>query len=86
MLEWSVNGTVIHFDITVSTTGWVGLGFNTAPSMAGADMYTGWINDTNGNVTLLDTYSTGQSIPTIDTINNILNSSGSQVCLQSKLI
>ena len=65
--------------MTASTTGWIGLGFNTAPSMIGADMYTGWINDTSGKVTLLDTYATGQSIPTIDTINNILNYTGVQV-------
>ena len=46
--------------------------------MAGSDMYVGWV-DASNVLTLLDTHSTGQSIPTVDTTNNILQSSGSQV-------
>ena len=78
-LSWIINNTVIRFNATASTTGWIGLGLNTGPSMTGADMYTGWVNDTNGKVTLLDTYATGQLIPTVDPMNNILNYTGSQV-------
>ena len=78
-MEWSINGTIIEFNVTANTTGWIGLGFNSLPSMIGADMYTGWVNDTTGAVTLLDTYGTGESLPIEDNTNNILTFSGSQV-------
>jgi hypothetical protein len=46
-LSWSVNNTdsTVSFNFTVLTGGWVGLGFNSKGSMAGADIVVGWIKD-----------------------------------------
>ena len=78
-VDWYITNSTITFNVTASTTGWVGLGLNSVPLMTGADMYTGWVNDANGNVTLLDTFSTGQVIPVQDATSNIYNVSGTQV-------
>ena len=73
-----MNTTHINFTVNANTKGWASVGFNTAPTMAGADMYTGWVNDNTGQLTLLDTHSSGQTQPAVDTVNNILKSTGSQ--------
>jgi len=41
------NGTAIQFVLTAKTTGWVGMGINKTPTMAGADMFIGGVNPDN---------------------------------------
>ncbi|PRP76058.1 ferric reductase-like transmembrane protein [Planoprotostelium fungivorum] len=68
---WSITGDTIHFDMSATTTGWVGIGLNSQNMMQGADMMVGWVD--NGNVVLLDQYATGRSLPQNDADNGGAN-------------
>eukprot|EP01105_Mastigella_eilhardi_P018833 TRINITY_DN4392_c0_g1_i2.p1 TRINITY_DN4392_c0_g1~~TRINITY_DN4392_c0_g1_i2.p1 ORF type:complete len:1205 (-),score=276.71 TRINITY_DN4392_c0_g1_i2:2925-6539(-) len=66
-LLWSVNGnlTDITFTMTAKTLGWLSIGFNDKLLMDGSDEIVGWVS--NGAITLIDTSSSGHSIPDLDT-------------------
>jgi hypothetical protein len=68
-IAWTVNGgSSITFTLRANVTGWVSVGLNSVALMAGADMYVGWVATTGGAVTtVIDTYATGRSTPTLDT-------------------
>lgn len=73
--SWSVcSDGVLDMTLAVGTGGWVGVGFNTTPMMAGADMV---IADA-ASASVLDTHATGQSQPVTDTLQNLLDTSVTQ--------
>jgi hypothetical protein len=43
--------------LEAKTLGYVGLGFNSARTMKGADLVVAWVNDRNGNAQVLVSYS-----------------------------
>ena len=55
----------IRFNLTTTTTGWVGLGLSTSGVMTGSDMYMCYNQSGNANCT--DRYATGYSVPGLDT-------------------
>ena len=70
------------FKITCQTAGWLSIGISNTPLMPGADMITGWVDDTTGVVTLLDTWSPDYNRPVEDTArggsNDVVPLGGSQ--------
>lgn len=50
----------------VTSTGWVGIGWNTKGGMPNTDMVVGWL-DSTGAAVALDTWATKRDIPTVDT-------------------
>lgn len=65
---WTVDDAATHIALSLTTRagGWVAVGFNTIPVMAGADMYIGWV-DGDGTPHVADAYATGHSQPRPDT-------------------
>ncbi len=55
----------IRFNLTTTTTGWVGLGLSTSGVMTGSDMYMCYNQSGNANCT--DRYATGSMLPKLDT-------------------
>eukprot|EP01128_Nolandella_sp_AFSM9_P007026 TRINITY_DN374_c0_g2_i1.p1 TRINITY_DN374_c0_g2~~TRINITY_DN374_c0_g2_i1.p1 ORF type:complete len:1008 (-),score=217.47 TRINITY_DN374_c0_g2_i1:156-2915(-) len=65
-IEWKiVQEEEIEFTLKFKGKGWVSVGLNSAPSMIGADMMIGWVEE-SGPV-LLDSFSEGHREPTLDT-------------------
>ncbi|PRP82273.1 amine oxidase [Planoprotostelium fungivorum] len=63
-----------HLDVTMygRTNGWISFGLNKYATMMWMDLYTGWVDDTTGQVYLYDrlnssSWSTGYPIPAMDT-------------------
>eukprot|EP01027_Heterolobosea_sp_BB2_P018090 GEZU01025543.1.p1 GENE.GEZU01025543.1~~GEZU01025543.1.p1 ORF type:complete len:774 (-),score=287.15 GEZU01025543.1:30-2351(-) len=81
----NINDTIITFNITAKTTGWVGLGIAKTPgSMLGSDVIAGWVDDATGQV-YINNYSPNARMPCTNgvgvcLVNNtkILNPSGWQ--------
>ena len=67
--SWNASalGDAVTFALHTTAPGWVAIGFNDKPAMAGADMYVGFVGKTSGNVTVLDTLAAGRTVPTLDT-------------------
>jgi len=66
-LAWNASAEAITFTMSSAFTGWVAIGLNNKPTMAGADMYVGWVGRKTGNVVVLDTHGTGRETPVPDT-------------------
>ncbi|KAH3743193.1 glucooligosaccharide oxidase [Pelomyxa schiedti] len=68
-LSWwpTIDGDAMTFVLTGATLGWVSLGINNLCSMTNADKVTGWVDDSDSTLTILDTWSTGYSVPALDT-------------------
>ena len=64
---WAVDDAATHVALALTTRagGWVAVGFNTIPVMAGADMYIGWV-DGDGTPHVADAYATGHLQPRPD--------------------
>jgi hypothetical protein len=78
--SWVINGPHITFTMSgVTSTGWVGIGWNTKGGMPNTDMVVGWL-DSTGAAVALDTWATKRDIPTVDTAlggdSYLLNVSG----------
>ncbi|KAJ9595788.1 hypothetical protein L9F63_013032, partial [Diploptera punctata] len=55
-LSWRIfNDTDIEFLVEAATRGYVGVGFSPGGGMAGADIVLGWVDDSNGEIYLVDT-------------------------------
>ncbi|VVC90355.1 unnamed protein product [Leptidea sinapis] len=54
LLRWVNTDTSITFRLEARTRGYVGLGFNSARNMRGADLVVAWVDDRHGNAQLLD--------------------------------
>ena len=80
-VQWTLDPakTEITFTVTGSTAGWVGFGISTKPAMTNCDMYVGWY--ANNQLTLVDSWASGQSQPSPDTTNSITNPTGSEVTI-----
>ena len=75
-MSWASNATWITFTLEASVSGWLGVGLNTVPLMAGADIYVGWVDGTSSAVTMLDMHASGHSVPIVDSVSNIAAVSG----------
>lgn len=53
VLRWVNSDSSITFRVEARTLGYVGLGFNTAGNMRGADLVVAWVDDRNGNARIL---------------------------------
>lgn len=56
ILRWVNTDSSITFRLEAKTRGYVGLGFNSARNMRGADLVVAWVDDRNGNAQVLDCY------------------------------
>ncbi|CAB3253214.1 unnamed protein product [Arctia plantaginis] len=54
ILRWVNTDSSITFRLEARTHGYVGLGFNSAKNMRGADLVVAWVDDRNGNAQILD--------------------------------
>ncbi|RVE51429.1 hypothetical protein evm_003984 [Chilo suppressalis] len=54
LLRWVNSDSSITFRLEARTHGYVGLGFNSARNMRGADLVVAWVDDRNGNAQVLD--------------------------------
>ncbi|XP_045500317.1 MOXD1 homolog 1-like [Colias croceus] len=54
LLRWVTTDSSITFRLEAKTRGYVGLGFNSARNMRGADLVVAWVDDRHGNAQLLD--------------------------------
>lgn len=54
ILRWVNTDSSITFRLESRTRGYVGLGFNSAKNMRGADLVVAWVDDRNGNAQILD--------------------------------
>lgn len=45
--EWSLEANLIHVKLSAKTSGWVGIGFNPAHAMKGANFILGYVQDGN---------------------------------------
>ncbi|XP_028171043.1 MOXD1 homolog 1-like [Ostrinia furnacalis] len=54
LLRWVNSDSSITFRLEARTRGYVGLGFNSARNMRGADLVVAWVDDRNGNAQVLD--------------------------------
>ena len=66
-LAWNASAEAITFTMSSAFTGWVAIGLNSQPTMAGADMYVGWVGRKSGKAVVLDTHGTGRETPVSDT-------------------
>ncbi|AIF68956.1 hypothetical protein PAP_02640 [Palaeococcus pacificus DY20341] len=57
IVYWRNDDEYLYMALKGQTTGWVAIGFEPTQSMKDADMIFGWVKD--GEVTVLDLYSTG---------------------------
>ncbi|KAH3743555.1 glucooligosaccharide oxidase, partial [Pelomyxa schiedti] len=82
ILSWalSADNTSMVFDMVAKTTGWVSFGINEICSMGSADKVTGWVS--GGALTILDTWATGYTVPSVDTsaggTNDIQSATGTE--------
>lgn len=53
ILRWVNTDSSITFRLEAKTRGYVGLGFNSARNMRGADLVVAWVDDRNGNAQVL---------------------------------
>lgn len=53
LLRWVNSDSSITFRLEARTRGYVGLGFNSARNMRGADLVVAWVDDRNGNAQVL---------------------------------
>lgn len=53
VLRWVNSDSSITFRLEAKTLGYVGLGFNSAGNMRGADLVVAWVDDRNGNARIL---------------------------------
>lgn len=53
LLRWVNSDSSITFRLEARTRGYVGLGFNAARNMRGADLVVAWVDDRNGNAQVL---------------------------------
>lgn len=53
ILRWVNTDSSITFRLEARTHGYVGLGFNSAKNMRGADLVVAWVDDRNGNAQIL---------------------------------
>jgi hypothetical protein len=65
-LSWNRTADGLSIRMVSRMTGWVAVGFNDRPLMAGADMYVGWVSRKTGAATVLDTHAVGRSPPRVD--------------------
>ena len=68
-LSWVPGEDRITFLLEVAAHGYVGLGFSPGGGMHGADMVLGWVTD--GRVTLQDRHGEGNSVPELDTSQDV---------------
>lgn len=59
---WRIEGNTLYMAIKGRTEGWVAIGFEPSTRMKDADIVFGWVSD-NGDVTVVDMYSTGETGP-----------------------
>uniref|UniRef100_A0A8C9SAW4 Monooxygenase, DBH-like 1, like n=1 Tax=Scleropages formosus TaxID=113540 RepID=A0A8C9SAW4_SCLFO len=62
---------VITFELTVTTTGWVEMGFSPGGDMVGADIVIGGVL-ANGSTYFMDGHSTGNTVPLVDIQQNYI--------------
>ncbi|KPP71340.1 monooxygenase, DBH-like 1-like, partial [Scleropages formosus] len=62
---------VITFELTVTTTGWVEMGFSPGGDMVGADIVIGGVL-ANGSTYFMDGHSTGNTVPLVDIQENYI--------------
>ncbi|MDH5631809.1 MAG: DOMON domain-containing protein [Gammaproteobacteria bacterium] len=83
VLKWKITGTDISFQISCTTTGWVGMGINPSGSMTGADIVMGYV--TTG-ATVEDMHATGFFAPTTDITNHLSGVSGTEIAGTTELV
>jgi len=79
-LDWAITcaDQKIRFTIDVTgTTGWVGLGFNSLPQMTGADIIMSSVSADGNTVIISDRQATDRAAPGADTVDNLINKTGS---------
>lgn len=81
VVYWKNDHELLYMALKAKTTGWLAIGFEPTTRMKDADMIFGWVED--GQVTLLDLYSTGSTGPhppdeELGGTNNILEFEGSE--------
>lgn len=79
LLRWANSDTSITFRLEARTRGYVGLGFNLARNMRGADLVVAWVDDRNGNAQVLDCHGAEHDdLPITDDVQNYELISGYQ--------
>ncbi|XP_067677862.1 uncharacterized protein [Haliotis asinina] len=78
-VTWVVDvaNDMVNFTITARLNGekkWVGLGFSPTGRMASSDAVIGWVDDSDVHIS--DRYITGYSPPQIDTVEDLVGTSG----------
>ncbi len=61
-ITWDIRGDELVIKYDVKTTGWISFGLSPNGAMTDGDFITGWVDDTTGDVTILDTWSPNKSI------------------------
>lgn len=72
--QWRVNGSYIDCTLTAATTGWIGVGFNNAAQMNGANIIIGYVSGTP----VITDQKGGFHSHAIDTTDNITNKNGTE--------
>ncbi|KAI5638046.1 DOMON domain-containing protein [Phthorimaea operculella] len=79
VLRWVNSDSSITFRLEARTRGYVGLGFNNAMNMRGADLVVAWVDDRNGNAQVLDCHGlTFDDLAVADEVQNYELISGYQ--------
>ncbi|KAJ0174720.1 hypothetical protein K1T71_009828 [Dendrolimus kikuchii] len=79
LLRWANSDSSITFRLEARTRGYVGLGFNLARNMRGADLVVAWVDDRNGNAQVLDCHGAEhEDLPITDDVQNYELISGYQ--------
>jgi hypothetical protein len=56
LLQWKVDGTLLHITVSAPTTGWIGVGFDPTNRMLGANFLIGWVDDDDLEAHVSDEY------------------------------
>lgn len=84
LLRWANSDSSITFRLEARTRGYVGLGFNSARNMRGADLLVAWVDDRNGNAQVLVSFiKIINSCCYIPTVSNVFRG-WSLICVEYK--
>ncbi len=68
---WTPSEDLIRFELQVQTLGYVAIGFSPNGGMKGADIALAWVDDQNGKVHLSDMKAFGNSMPQLDSSQDL---------------
>ncbi|XP_064084123.1 DBH-like monooxygenase protein 1, partial [Macrobrachium nipponense] len=71
IVKWTPQDVDIIFEVHVATTGYIGFGFSTNGGMRGSDIIVGGVDDLTGEVYLTDRHATGNSVPEVDSSQDV---------------